>query len=232
MTLTCVFVCTMAPRVIAGSFTVDSWMLFVGIEGDGITGAGSATVSNPFVTTHSRMLGNDWVSADYDFSWAEQGHFLIDASLAATATPTESTITGVSGRIKITPTDDLVVRYRTVFDVTLPADLMIADLRFKVSDTGSQEVINDTGASADTIFHTGDSHLADEGEFLLPANHTWDFVYLFRLLNDQSSAGFQGVGGGFLEFEIIPEPATILLCAPIALLLLRRTREAQTRFRR
>ncbi|MCB9858775.1 MAG: hypothetical protein H6818_24110 [Phycisphaerales bacterium] len=232
MTLTCVFVCTMAPRVIADSFTVDSWLLLVGIDGESSIRTGSATVSNPFVTTHSRMLGNDWVSADYDFSWAEQGRFLVDASLAATATPTESTTTGVSGRIKITPTDDLVVRYRTVFDVTLPADFMIADLSFDVFDAVTHEEIHDVSASADTIFHTGDSHLADEGEFLLPANRTWDFAYLFRIINFPSAAGAQGVGNGFLEFEIIPEPATILLCAPIALLLLRRTREAQTRFRR
>ncbi|MCB9858778.1 MAG: hypothetical protein H6818_24120 [Phycisphaerales bacterium] len=217
--------CT-TSRVFGNSFTVDSWLLLVGIDGESSIGTGSATVSNPFVTTHSRMLGNDWVSADYDFSWAEQGHFLIDASLAATATPTESTTTGVSGRIKITPTEDLVVRYRTVFDVTLPADFMIAYLSFDVLDVVTHEEIHDVSASADTFFQTGDSHLADEGEFLLPANHTWDFVYDFTIVGYSSAAGAQGFGGGFLEFEIIPEPATILLCAPIAFLILRRARES------
>ncbi|HPF37735.1 MAG TPA: hypothetical protein P5081_24950 [Phycisphaerae bacterium] len=224
--LSCAIICAIAPLASANPFTVDSWLLSVSIQSESTTTAGSATVSNPFLTTHSRMLGDDWVSADYDFSWAQQGHFLIDTSLAATATPADLTVTSVSGRIKITPTEDLVVRYQTVFDVTLPADSMTAYFEFRVLDPINGGQANYATVSADTTFHTGFSHLHDDGEFLLPANRTWDFVYLFDLAPRPSSAGQQAVGNGFLRFDIIPEPATLALLAPFAALVPPRRRRS------
>lgn len=209
----------------AGPLTVDSWVLGVSIQSSNTTSTGSATVSNPYIATHHRTLGNDWVTANYDFSWAEQGRFLVNSSLAATATSLQSTLSGISGRIKITPSEDILVTYHAVFDVTLPADPMTAQLNAGILDVSTGEQIMDITESHSTLFGTGFRHLEDSGEVVVPANRTWDFTYSFDIYPHWWSAGNQGSGTGYIEFLIIPEPATLGLLLVAGYALIRRARQ-------
>ncbi len=219
-----IFLSMMVTRpAVAANFTMDAWTLGLVINPSSETPTRSSftEVSDPFADSHSVTADATSVAATYDF-WPSQGEFLINGAIEADAEGSTSLRASLSGVLQITTQSDLVLHYDANWEVTLPVPTMISALTLRVIDPDAQVSLLDTIRGHDTLFGIGTRQLTLSGDLLLPAGRRFYISYTMDVMPLASSSGNIGVATGFVSFQLTPEPATLALCIPATLALIRR----------
>jgi hypothetical protein len=213
----------------ADAFTVEQWFLDVVVQDSSTSehvSAGFRTVQNPFQDSHSVALasGLTTAAAEYDFSWfPDYGSFGIEASLQAEDTGGFHVGAVSRGLIYLEPTVDLTVLVSGAYSYDLPVGSLATDFSILVADAETYEIFFYDFQGDDTFLDPSASGtFTMEGEAVLPAGRTYLMDYTMDL-DAYGSTGALATGSGWVNFQIIPEPATAtLLLLPAAVLLLRR----------
>ncbi len=216
-----------AAPVTASEFTVEDWALSVGIGGSFPDSEAAYFLDPelPFHQQHQVNLHDSLSFAEYDF---DNSQFLIQTAQLAEAPmgATSSYTIAASGHISVAPQRDLSLQYALSYDFNLPVDPMSVFVNVRVDNVSFTEHLFSDAAVHDTLFGTGPGSFAFDGEVTLPAGDSWRLSYLFRIIVDDSTAGSAATGNGFVQFNLIPEPATGALLALAGPFAFRRRRHA------
>lgn len=220
-------------RARAAAFTVDDWSLgSVVFTPNGMVadGQGSTSPQNPFTEVHEGTWGAFSITTSHDFSWAESvGRFLTETQLAAAGLNEPLPTTTLDERLWITTVDAVPMSYSLEFSFNLPTNSMNARMTFGVVDPSNSEFLVSESFIQDTLGGTGPGRFAISGDIVLPANRTWNIVSVMEINTSTGSSGV-ATGIGSIDLQLTPEPATSLLIALAALLILlgRRSRPASS----
>ncbi len=218
---------TIAPAN-GDSFTIDDWTLATGVH-DSSTGEheshGFYTVQNPFQDSHAASVGNSTAEAAYDFAWsAGAGTFLVEAAHRAEFVDSAILTSSSSGRIRVFPTVDLTLGLTGAYSYGLPPDMMMARFQMAVVDDDTSETLFFDLQQDDSFNgYPAAGTFTIDGEITLPAGHSYSLRYTMRIDSWTGPPAVFGSGTGFVNFQLIPEPATAtLLLLPAAVLVCRR----------
>ncbi len=210
----------------ADSFTIDEWALSTGIEdfASGFDWDHSTVVQNPFVASHSAVVGDSTATSDFDFAWAEQfGQFLIESTQQAAGVETSMLFTVSSGGFYITLAEDLSLHIDGAFSYDLTADWMTARFGFSIFDPDDETFLFIQEERASTFpGEPSSGTLTIEGDAILPAGRTFLIGYNMSLDTFSGTAGHFATGAGHVNFTITPEPSTLALLMPLAVGFVRR----------
>lgn len=203
--------CSVTIPALAGSFTIDEFLLTVGIADPSPAGPGFAGNQNPFVDQHVIVQGASSAFGQYDFWWSDMiGVFRVNSELASASADGNLVDSFAEGRIDVTVTEPIEVIFSGGYEYTVPRDQMQATFRVVVSDLDLEQSIAGDATFFDTTFGTGTFNFGVDGSIALdPGNYRLSYSMDIRAF--PSSAGEVGSANGFVEFLIIPEPHSGLL---------------------
>jgi len=202
----------MPTSLLASSFTIDQWLVTVGIIGGNTAGGSLAGTPNPFMNSHTRIEDSSKSTAEYDFAWSDMnGRFLIE-SMHVSETAGGNTIrSAAGGQIELTVIESIAILVDAELNFDLPMDQMGAGMSITYFGINGTPGGGGQGFSYNTIFGTGPNSFEYQTQFdLVPGQYR--LGYNMDIDATPSSAGAVATANGFVEFRIIPEPQTALLC--------------------
>ncbi len=221
---------SVAPlQAIADAFVVTQWDVFCSVQRSSTSEHHTVffdTVENPFVNQHAVTLPSNpatSAAAQYDFAWAEQfGRFLVQAQNATRDGSASLTQSVASGSILVQAHEDLTFSCHSVYSYSCPATYLDVSTTVIVSsETTQQTLYLDGRAGGPFIGGPPAGTLTFSGGVLLPAGDTYRLRYSAQILSFGGNSDVVGTGGGFIDLQLTPEPASLALLA-LSLFVVRR----------
>ena len=208
----------MPTSLLASSFTIDQWLVTVGIIGGNTAGGSLAGTPNPFLNSHMRTEGNSIAAAEYDFAWSGMtGRFLIETMHASETAGGNTIRPAAGGQIELTVTEPISILVDAELNFDLPMDQMRAGMSVSYFGINGTPGGGGQGFNYNTIFGTGPNSFAYQTQFdLMPGQYR--LGYNMDIDATPSSAGAVGTANGFVEFQIVPESTMTLpmmLCTAV-----------------
>jgi hypothetical protein len=220
----------LASEAGASAFSIDDWFLGVTVA-DLSTGEdesdGFYNVQNPFQNSHAVSVGDSTSEASYDFAWSPHtGTLLVEAAHQAEFVDSATLVSSSSGSIDVFASVDLTLGLTGAYTYDLPPDSMLARFQMAVLDLDTSETLFvDTQVDDTFDGYPAAGTFTIDGEVTLPAGHSYSLKYWMRIDTWVGPPEVFGTGSGWVNFQIIPEPATAtLLLLPAAVLVCRRHR--------
>jgi hypothetical protein len=223
--------CALTPvhGALADSLSVTEWFLSCSANGPGSSDDPYAffdTVQSPFVGEHSVSLTSSpctTASAQYLIEYtSHSASFNISAQQTARALATSMVSTSNTAYIWLTSTEPMPLHIDASWTYSLPVDFMMASLLVTVVDPQREVTLFAEAQDAGTFpgepaFGT----LSIEGDVTLPPGPTWVLRYGLDLYASEGTQAYAATGDGHVNFTITPEPASLMLLAPVLLALRR-----------
>jgi len=185
------------------------------------------TVENPFLNSHSAVLGQGTATTAYDFSWSgDNASFRINASHVVPDLGS-AYYKGLSvGTMNFSVTADVLAHLTGTYGYSLPVPGM--DTIFGLSITDLQpphQTLSDSRSAATFIIPSDSGTFVLDASMVLQAGHNYLLQYTSYIAATGNS-GALASGDGFLDvtFQPVPEPATLWLAATAAILVRLRRR--------
>lgn len=184
-----------------------------------------ATVSNPFLDSHTAALGSGTAMGAYEFSWTgDNALFRIETELVDPNVGNTRYVTAASGSIVFATTSDGRAILNGEYSYNLPGQGFEVICGLSVYQLGTaSDVLRDSG-QADTITSPSGTGIIDlSASAMLAAGHQYLINYSIRI-DAFGNSGVLATTNGFLQLtlEPIPEPATVGLIGLTAILYRRR----------
>ncbi len=209
------------------AFTVEEWVLATAVY-DQSTGEsdlqGSTVVQNPFYETQFVSVGRSTAASAFDFSWtADSGTFLIEGSQQAEFVDSAFVDSRSSGGLVVSPSIDLTLELTGAYTYNLPLFMMAARFQVAVYDQETFETLFFDFHQDTSILGPVSGTFTIDDAITLPAGHSYVLDYQMKIISWTGPPAVFGSGTGFVNFQLIPEPATAtLLLLPAAVLVSRR----------
>jgi len=207
-----------------------SWILAVGVDTFGPGGGGQSTgfvVPQPSFHSQSTLtFGGSTISAQYDIEILQSmAEYNVQTQISCGNVQGDIPRCATSGRIFVMPTTDVWIEMTSVFNYSLPSDLMTINARIAAVKSDLTVAYVSEGANDNTVSSPPHSGVFDlHGSGLIPAGTLTRIEYAFdtKFLTGAANISALSTGTMHMTMTAVPEPAAVGWLAACGLILVRK----------